>query len=179
MSGGSLARRYAKAVLQLAEEQGNLERIGTELRGLSEAMEASEEFRATLSNPVFPRADRELVLTAVLGRLGASATVKHLALLLLDRERMAFVPGISRELDTMIDEKIGRVSAEVISARRLTPAHENKIREQLERLSGKKVELTTAEDPELLGGIVARVGDIVFDASLRTQLQQIRETLAD
>lgn len=178
MSAGSLARRYAKALMQLGEEQNNYEKVGQELRLLAKAMATSAELSTTLSNPVFPREDRRNVLVALLGKVGASDTVKNLALLLLDRERVSAIPAISRELDVMIDERVGRISAEVTSATPLNPGQEAEIRQQLEKLSGKKVDMKVAHNPDLLGGVVAKLGDVVYDGSLKTQLQQIRDSLA-
>ena len=178
MSAGSLARRYAKALMQLGEEQKNYEKVGQELRHLAKAMATSAELATTLSNPVFPRDDRRKVLEALLLKIGASVTVKNFSLLLLDRERVSAIPAISRELDVMIDERVGRIAAEVTSATLLNPSQEADIRKQLEKLSGKKVDMKVAQNPELLGGVVAKLGDVVYDGSLRTQLQQIRDSLA-
>ncbi|MBT8495308.1 MAG: ATP synthase F1 subunit delta [Deltaproteobacteria bacterium] len=178
MSAGSLARRYAKALMQLGEEQNNYEKLGSELSVLAGAMTASDELRDTLTNPLFQRSDRQNVIEAVLARIGASPTIKNFSLLLLDRERLAAVPAISRELDGMIDDKIGRVNAEVWSATKLNPGQEAQIRTELEKLSGKTVDMTSSHDPSLLGGVVARVGDVVYDGSLKTQLQHIKAQLS-
>lgn len=178
MSSGSLARRYAKAILEIGEEQKNLDKLGGELRDFAKAMVASEELTATLTNPLFPRSDREKVLLAILLKVGASTPIKNVCLILLDRERLAAVPAIARELDEMIDERIGRVAAEVTSATLLSPSQEAAIRQELEKLSGRKVEMKTSQDPELLGGVVAKVGDLVYDGSLRTQLRKLRDQLA-
>jgi F-type H+-transporting ATPase subunit delta len=85
---------------------------------------------------------------------------------------------ISRELDRMIEEKAGRVSAEVTSAKPLDPSQLSQITAALEKLSGKKVSVSTKQDPDLLGGVVAKVGDTVYDGSLRTQLRTSRDELS-
>lgn len=177
MSSGSLARRYAKALLGIGAEDGSLEQIGRDVRALASAMKSSEELQSTLTNPAFPRADREKVVRAILQRVGASPTVDSFVRLLLDRERLAAVPDISRELDAMIDEQAGRVKAVVTSASPLTPAQRDQISQRLAAMTGKTILLETREDPELLGGVVAKVGDVVYDGSLRTQLQQMRDRL--
>ena len=104
--------------------------------------------------------------------------MRNLVYLLLDSERMGSLPGISRELDAMIEAKAGRVTAEVTSAKPLDPTQLSQITAALEKLSGKKVTITKREDPELLGGVVAKVGDTVYDGSLRTQLRTIRDELS-
>jgi F-type H+-transporting ATPase subunit delta len=174
MSSGSLARRYARALLAIGLEEKNLEQLGKEVRGLAAAIAESDELAETLSNPAFPRSDREKVLVAVLDRLKAKKTTVNFTRLLLDRERVGVLPDISRELDVMIDDHAGRVRAVVTSAKPLTSAQLSRLVKALEKLSGKKILVETLEDTGLLGGVVAQVGDQVYDGSLRTQLRQLR-----
>jgi len=175
MIAGSLSRRYARALLGIGTDQNNYEALGREVRALAEVFEVSDELGDVLTNPAFPRDDREKILDALFRRLGTSRIVKNFTMLLLDRERIRIIPDIARELDAMIDDKAGRVSATVVSATALSPMQLDKLKESLEKLSGKTVEMHKSEDPELLGGVVAKVGDVVYDGSLRTQLEQIRE----
>jgi F-type H+-transporting ATPase subunit delta len=179
MPAGSLARRYARAVMDIGIEAKNFEQLGREMRTLANAMDASPELVDTLSNPAFAREERLQIVEALLRRFAASKTTINFAKLLLDRDRLAAVPDIARELEVMIDDKIGRVSAVVTSATKLTPAQLTKLKTALEQTSGKKVDIEQREDPELLGGVVAKVGDIVYDGSLRTQLHQMRAGLVD
>jgi len=174
---GSVARRYAKALVLLGGDDGNLERIGREVRVLASALRRSDELSQTLANPVFPRSDRERVLRALLDRIGATQTVVNFTRLLLDRERVNVLPDISRELDAMIDARAGRVAAKVTSAAPLDEAQKQRLMKTLESLSGKKVDMSVELDPALLGGLVAQVGDVVYDGSLRTQLERIRHDL--
>lgn len=174
----SIARRYAKALLDIGIEDGNYERIGREVASLARAMKTSAELVETVTNPAFPRDEREKVLRAVLQRLGASQTVVNFTRLLLDRERMNVLGDISRELDAMIDERAGRVAALVRSAAPLDAAQKARLTQTLEKMSGKKVQMVVEHDPELLGGVVAKVGDMVYDGSLRTQLENLRNQLA-
>jgi F-type H+-transporting ATPase subunit delta len=174
----SIARRYAKALMQLGVEDGNYERLGRELGSLARVIKGSPELVATMTNPAFGRTDREKVLRAVLQRIGASQTVVNATRLLLDRARIAQLPDISRELDAMIDEKAGRVAAQVTSAAPLDDGQKQRLTAALERMSGKKVEMQVAHDPALLGGVVAQVGDTIYDGSLRTQLEKMKQTLA-
>ncbi|WP_428265808.1 ATP synthase F1 subunit delta [Haliangium sp.] len=179
MPAGSIARRYARAVLQIGVEDGTYEAIGAQVGALARAMKISEELAETLSNPAFPRADRRRIVTAILERVKAVDTVHNFCLLLLDRERLGVLPDISRELDRMIDERAGRIAADVVSAKPLTDAQLGKLKAALERLSGKQVQINKREDPELLGGVVAKLGDFVYDGSLRTQLGNLQSELVD
>lgn len=177
MSAGSLARRYAKALMGIGTDDGSYKRIGQDVASLAAAMKSSRELGDILGNPVFPRDEREKIVLAVLQRIGASKTVINFSKLLLDRERLNIVPDISRELSAMIDEKSGQLTAEITSAVPLNSAQESELKTTLESLSGKKIQIVAKEDPALLGGLVAKVGDLVYDGSLRTQLQEIRRSL--
>jgi F-type H+-transporting ATPase subunit delta len=172
-----LARRYAKAIFDIGSAQGGLDKMGADLRGLAAAMKESHELAQTLSSPAIRKSDRRKVIDALLQRLGVVTTTRNAIYLLLEGERLSTLPMISRELDRMIEAKAGRVSAEVTSAKALDPSQLSQITAALEKLSGKKVSVSTKQDPDLLGGVVAKVGDTVYDGSLRTQLRTIRDEL--
>src|SRR6185436_17518013 len=121
--------------------------------------------------------DRRRVLDQLLQRISAAPHIRNLVYLLLDGERLSSLEAISREVDAMIEAKAGRMSAEVTSARPLDASQLSQIINALEKLSGKKVAVTRREDPELLGGVVARLGDTIYDGSLRTQLPPLRTEL--
>ena len=178
MVTGSLARRYAKAIFDIGSAQGDLTKLGQDIRSLAKAMNESAELTTVLSNPAIRRGDRRKVIDGLLKTIGVQTASRNLVYLLLDGERMSSLPAISRALDVMIEEKAGRVSAEVVSARPLDGNQLSQINAVLEKLSGKKVSVTTRQDPELLGGVVAKIGDTVYDGSLRTQLRTLRDELS-
>jgi F-type H+-transporting ATPase subunit delta len=177
MAAGSLARRYAKAVIELGHAHGAIDPMGADLRSLAKAMKDSAELQSVLTNPAIRRADRRRVLDGLLQAIGAQPMTKNLVYLLLDSERMSSVPDISREVDAMIEARSGKISAEIISAKPLDMAQLSEITLALEKLSGKKVSITKREDETLLGGVVAKLGDKVYDGSLRTQLRNLRDEL--
>lgn len=172
---GSLARRYARALLEIGIAQGNFEALGRELDDLAATYAGSRDLAEALTNPIFARAKRRAVLEAILAKSGVSIPVKNFALLLFEGERIPHLPAIARELRLMVDDKAGRVQAQITSATPLSLDQSQKIQAALERLSGKKLVIDQHEDPALLGGVVAKIGDVVVDGSLRTQLEQMRE----
>ena len=177
MITGSLARRYAKAIFEIGSSQGDLDKLGADLRSFAKAMRDSTELVTVLTNPAIRRADRRKVIEGLLRSIAVQSSTRNLVFLLLDGERLGHLPAISRELDAMIEAKAGRVSAEVVSAKPLAADQIVKITAALEKLSGKKVDVHKREDPSLLGGVVAKVGDVVYDGSLRTQLDNLRDEL--
>ena len=177
MVTGSLARRYARAVVEIGTAHGNLDKLGADLRALAKAMHDSSELVTALINPAIRRADRRKVIDGLLQWISAAPHTRNVVYLLLDGERMASLAAIAREVDAMIEARAGRMSAEVTSARPLDATQLSEIINALEKLSGKKVAVTRREDPELLGGVVAKLGDTIYDGSLRTQLRTLRDEL--
>src|SRR5688572_22891042 len=175
MIAGSLARRYARAILDIGVAKGVYEQLGKDIDDLAAIYTGSRDLSEALTNPVFPMSRRRSVLEALLERLRVSPITRNFVLLLLDRERIPYLPAIARELRAMVDERAGRVRAVVTSARPLSADQLGGIQAALEKASGKKVILEKREDPELLGGIIAKVGDVAYDGSIRTQLEMMRE----
>lgn len=168
------ARRYAQALFMLGNEEKRLDALTREVRELGELVTSSPELQELLSNPVVPQDQRRAVMDAVLQRAGVSPTVRNAALLLTDRRRGALLPAIAAELQRRADEAAGKVQAEVISAAPLTEAQYAALTASLEKLTGRKITLARRTDPSLIGGVVTRVGDKVYDGSLKARLAEIR-----
>ncbi len=175
--GGSVARRYAKAIFAIGEASGLFELIGRQLNELAELWRDSPELRQTLENPVFKQSQKRSVLQGLLPRVAPARQVQSLALLLLERGRIAALPAIARAYEEMCDAKLGRVRARVRSARPLDIASETEIRKAIERQTGKRVIMTTEVDPALLGGVVAYVAGMVLDGSVASRLENIKNRL--
>ncbi len=173
-SDGAVATRYARALFELATEKKLSDGLGAELEALADVYAGSPELRQTLENPVFRLSERRAVLEKLLPRLAPSGQLRGFALLLLERGRIGTLPAIARAYRLMGDEAAGRVRAVVTSARPLDPATQAAVQRALEKRVGKKVLISATVDPSLIGGIVARVGDLVFDGSLRSRLDTLR-----
>lgn len=169
-----MARRYAKALLSIGEEERRLDALTREVRSLGDAVASSAELRSLLASPVIPQEGRRAVMEQIAARLGLSPSVRSAALLLTDRRRGAALPEVAAALEALVDERAGKVKAEVSSAAPLSDAQALQVQSALERITGRKIALSRKVDPALIGGVVARVGDRVFDGSVRTRLEQLR-----
>jgi len=176
-TGGSVARRYARALFGIGVDGGNFEVLGQEIGDLAALWTSSAELRQALENPVFRPDEKRKVLEQILPRVAPTTEVRRLALLLLERRRIVLLPAIARAYRDMADAHTGRVRARVSSAEPLAPAVVDRVRRALEERTGKKVIVETAVDPTLIGGVVAQVGDLVLDGSVRTQLADLRSKL--
>ncbi len=177
MITGSLARRYAKALLEIGVQHQTYDALGKELDRAADTLRSSPELRNALENPVFSLEKRRLVMDEVARRLALSKTVRNFIMLLLDKGRIAALPDIARAHRSLVDEHAGRVRATVTSARPLDPMLETRLKTALEKQSGKVVIFDKREDPTIMGGLITQLGDTVFDGSVRTQLQELREEL--
>jgi F-type H+-transporting ATPase subunit delta len=174
---GSVARRYARALFQIAVDSNIVEALGQELADLAALFEQSAELRQALLNPVFKPAEKRAILDKLLPRVTPSPTMQRFAALLLQRGRIVLLPALARAYRELSDEHAGRVRAVVVSATPLGAGDLDRVRRSLERRTKKKVMLEAEVDPTLIGGLVARVGDLVLDGSVRTRLDTLREKL--
>jgi F-type H+-transporting ATPase subunit delta len=176
--GEAIAQRYARAVFSLdeGEPQRTAQRLA-ELDALTEEIVGSAELSRCLLTPLFPSSARRAVLAELCERLGLSREVRATALILVKENRMVLLPAIRDALRELVDRAAGRVEARVVSARPLDAAQQQALREALSRRVNAQVTLRLEVDPELLGGAVARVGDLLLDGSVRTQLQALGANL--
>jgi F-type H+-transporting ATPase subunit delta len=174
---GSIARRYARALFAIGVDQRNFEALGSELEAMAALWNQATDIRQSLSNPIFKLSQKRAILQGLLPRVAPTREVQSLALLLLERGRIAALPAIARAYQEMCDERLGRTRATVRSARPLDGTTETEIRRALERRTGRSVIMTTEVDPTLLGGIVAQVSGLVLDGSLRARLHALRSKI--
>ena len=177
MIEGSLARRYTKALFQLAREAGQEEAVGREVDEFFTAYEGSD-LRTVLTNPAFDVATRKRVLIQVANHQQLSVLTIHFLSLLLERDRLKHLPGIASYYRRLLNEAKGQVEAKVVSASALAPALFDRVREQLRGLSGKEVVLQQEVDASLLGGMTVELAGKVYDGSIRTQLEKMKQRVA-
>ncbi len=176
MIGGEAARRYAKALVEIADSGGTLDETGEELAALAEATE-NPELRRVLMNPRFSRSVRGEIIDKILESMGAGELVRKFAQLVARKDRIADLPGIAERYRALADEMRGRVRAQVRTAYELPAAAQEELRRKLSEMSGKDVILEVEKDETLIGGLVCRMGGVVMDGSVRNQLKNLRENL--
>ena len=177
MIEGSLSRRYSKALFELARESRQEESIGDELERFLSTLSESP-LGAVLSNPGFSLESRKKILVEVARSLQLSSATEHFLALLLDRDRLAFVPSIVASYRRLVNQAKGRVEAKVVAAGPLGSTVVERLRDSLRRLSGKDVILQEQGDPELLGGLVVEFEGKIYDGSVRTQLEKMTQRIA-
>ena len=177
MKSTAAGRRYAKALFTLAQEESRVAEIREELSNLSELVAQNPELSRVLLTPLHPVEERKNVLDALIREAGLSKTVRHFMAFLVDQRRLVDFEGIREEYDRLADEQAGLVTAEVVSARDLDANDEERLRRALSAATGREVRLDIQLDPGLIGGLIAKVGDLVFDGTLRAQLGQLRATM--
>jgi F-type H+-transporting ATPase subunit delta len=175
--GGSIARRYAKALFELGVAQRSYEQFGQELEDLARAYDQSSDLRLAMENPVIRPSQKQAVLRNLLPRIAPSPFVQRFALLLLSRGRITLLRSIARAYRELADARAGQVRATVTSATPIQTGDLDRVRRALEKRTGRKVIIETKVDPDLIGGLVARVGDLILDGSVRSQLDEMRRRL--
>jgi F-type H+-transporting ATPase subunit delta len=171
----STARRYAEAVFEIAERDGTVERWLTQLTDLAEAVNRPDVVRR-LEDPHVPLEARAAALHNVAG-VDMLPQMANLLGLVLRRRRLDTLPQIAREFKRLYNRRAGVVEATATSALELNQAEIAALTTRVEQMTGKKVELTTAVDPSILGGIQVRIGDTLYDGSVRGRLERLRSRL--
>ncbi|MBW2400365.1 MAG: F0F1 ATP synthase subunit delta, partial [Deltaproteobacteria bacterium] len=174
MRSSAAARRYARALFLLAKDDGRIAEVKGELAQFSAVIEQNENLRQALFQPIHPAAERRAVLVGVCERMDVQPTVRNLFSFLVDQRRLVDFEGIREEYERLADEAAGRTKASVISAAPLSDGDRERLERALSARTGGIVELDIDVDPSLIGGVIAKVGALVFDGSLRTQLNQLR-----
>lgn len=174
---GSIARRYAKALFSLAVEKGRVEAWSISLLALGKAVEAAPELRDVLQNPAYAREQKRAIVQKLGEALQLDAEPANLLYLLGDRNRLESLKDVVAAFGELADLELGRLRAKVTSAVPLDDASVAAIAASLSASTKKQVIVERAVDPAIIGGVVTQVGSLVYDGSIRTQLEDFRKTL--
>ncbi|MEJ5364386.1 MAG: ATP synthase F1 subunit delta [Desulfosoma sp.] len=172
-----VAKRYAKALFNLALEDGKLTEYGQELQGLVQLLDQQPALMDALANPLYPEDVKKSVFLTLAQKAEMSPVMRSFGTLLVEKGRIRHLAEISQYFQRLTDEHHNVARAKLSAAVKLDEGAIAKIAETLGRLTGKKIVIEFQQDPNLIGGAVARIGDLVIDGSVRTQLQAIKESL--
>jgi F-type H+-transporting ATPase subunit delta len=178
MTIGVLGRRYASALLALATESSKVDKIAADLKDLAATWDSSKELRSVFENPSISIEARRKVLRDVATASNMDPLLRDTLLLVSDRGRMNQLSHIVEAFQALAEARSGRVRAEVVTATELPAAYFEQLQKSLERVTGKTVTVAKRVDPSILGGVVARIGDHVFDGSLKNRLDELKHELS-
>lgn len=176
MTGEVLARRYAGALVDLAFEEKAHDAVRAQLNALA-GVAVESGLIAALLDPSLGLDDKLALVDEIAGKFKFEKTLANFVKLLVEKKRIGDIVAINEVFQMILDEKVGRVRAEVILPSTAGKDEIEEIKKGLEKATGKEVVLDVSIDPALLGGVVARVGSIVYDGSIRTQLENIKNNI--
>lgn len=167
-----LARKYARAIFELAVEDDKLLTYGRELKRVEGDLDGVAGIWGYFDNPGISRADKKTLLKKCFeGELAGE--VQNFLYLLVDKRRMAYFPEIVRVFEALSNEAQGIVIADVTTASSLDAGQESRLQEKLAGVTGKEVRLRLHEDPKVIGGVVVRIGDKRIDGSVTGRLARL------
>jgi F-type H+-transporting ATPase subunit delta len=181
MISSAVVNRYANALADVILAPGSEVQppdAVVQLRAFNAIVQGSSDLRSVLASPAIPAARKRAVIKEVAQRLGLARVVRNFVLLLSDHRRAAGLAQMADAFEMLLDERLGFVRASVTSAFELNPVQQDELSGHLGRLAGAPVRMRFAVDPDLIGGVTAKIGSRVYDGSVRGQLVEIRRRLA-
>ena len=177
MSVQTVARRYASAMADVSIEQGEANEVKQELQDWSELLRANGNLLEVFRNPTIALDKKRAVLNKLIERARPRPTTANFLKVLLQNQRLTELPQINQKLAEILDQRAGMIAATVTTARPVAESSRQSLIERLSALTKMKVRVDFEEDPDLIGGLVTRIGSTVYDGSVRTQLQQFRDKM--
>jgi F-type H+-transporting ATPase subunit delta len=177
MIEGSLSRRYTKALFELAREAGQEEKIGQEIESFLQAYTGSQ-LHTVLTNPAFGTGSRKRIVIEISNKLQLSILAIHFLSLLLEHDRLTYLPSIVARYRRLLNEAKGRVEAKVVGASALETTMLDRLSQVLHGMSGKEIVMHQQIDASLIGGVLLEFEGKVFDGSVRTQLDNMKQRIA-
>jgi F-type H+-transporting ATPase subunit delta len=173
----TIARRYAKALMNIGGEDGKYDTYGEELDAFTTLFQREEQLREVLNNPAFSILRRQAIIQEIGKRLRLSPLTINFLHLLVDKNRMRYLPDITVLYRELADEAAGRARVKLITVHELSKQKLKELTTGLQKLVGKQVVMEVETDASLIAGVVARIGGMVYDGSVKTQLERLKQTL--
>jgi len=180
MTSSAVVNRYANALVDIvvSKSAGIDAAVAVQqLRSFNEAAQSAPTLRIILASPSVAAARKRLVIRRIAEVLGLERIIINFLLVLSDRRRIAALPDLIEAFDLLLDERMGLVRAEVATALELNPEQRDQLTSELGSLVGSQVRMRFVVDPQLIGGVTARLGSKVYDGSVRGQLEKLQRRL--
>ena len=178
MSVQMIARRYSSALADVILERGEAKEVQHELEQWAEVLQSNAALQEVFRNPTIALDQKRAVLSKLIDRARPRPTTANFLKVLLQNQRLTELPEINQRLAAILDERAGMVAAIVTTARPVPGDIQQSLAQRLTTVTQKKVRLDFEQDPDLIGGLVTRIGSTVYDGSVRNQLQLIKEKMA-
>ncbi len=179
MSVETVARRYAGALADVVLKTGETDTVKNELKTWEHLIGANTELETAFRNPSIAQLNKENVLNGLLDKTKPTRTTANFLRVLLRNSRLTDLGAINKRFDAVLEERSGKIAAQVTSARELSDAQKSELKDNLEKLTGKAVTLNFDINEEIIGGVVTRIGSTVYDSSVKTQLENLKEQLVN
>jgi F-type H+-transporting ATPase subunit delta len=178
MTAGSLARQYGNAAFAVAQKIGQVDAFGRELHAFAALVAAHPDLRRVLESAAVPKQAKQQVVTALLDRTGpVSGELRRLLDLLADNDRLVLLPAVAESYGARVMDAAGVVKAELVTAQPLADGRRASLATALGQVTGRHVDVTGRVDESIIGGVIARVGSVVYDGSVSRQLERMRQRL--
>lgn len=169
--------QYANALADIALEQGVAQPVLEQLAAFNSAYQESAELRNFLGSPGVEREAKHQVIETLARRMGSSSIIRNFLFIMIDNQRTPLLPHMLESFQSVLQQRQGVAEANVVSALALSDLQKSQLQQALEKLTGKKIQAKYSQDPALLGGVQVRIGDTIYDGSLRNRLNQMRAQL--
>jgi F-type H+-transporting ATPase subunit delta len=179
MSVETVARRYGAALADVVIKSGETEIVRTELKTWEATLSANAELSSVFSSPAIAHMNKETILEKLIAKTQPGRTTANFLKVLLRNNRLGELSEIIRRFEAELEERSGNVVAKLTSARELSDSEKTELNASLARVTGKHIKPAYFVDKEIIGGVVAQIGSTVYDASVRTQLDNLRTELVE
>jgi F-type H+-transporting ATPase subunit delta len=177
MSVETVARRYANALADVVTKTGDTNLVQTELKTWEQMINANSDLQTAFGNPAISLVNKEKVLENLIEKTKPTKTTANFLRILLRNGRLTEISEINEKFASVLAERSGAISAQIISARSLSEAEKTEMQMNLSKLTGKTVSLNFQTDETLIGGVVTRIGSTVYDGSVRTRLAELKHQM--
>lgn len=174
-----IASRYAAALFELTEEAGEIDVLDDDIAGVRAALVAGDDFRTLINSPIYSREEMAAAAAAIAERLALSGLTRNTLALMASKRRLFALPAMLDALEALLDERRGVVSAEIVAAHALSEAELASLKDTLRGAVGKDVRIEIRIDESQIGGVSARLGSKLVDATVKTKLSNLKNALRE